>query len=115
MADHLGVDGELLPVGRPGRVEAEIRQAPDVLARCPHDEDSAAISLRAERDEIAGWRKGRLRVGDRRVLGQVNRVLPSDALQIDVRVAALGADVKKARAVWRKSRKIFLTRLKCEL
>src|SRR5690242_10208414 len=101
MADGLRVDDDLLPVGRPGGVEAEIGQAPDVLARRAHDEDPAAISLGAEGDEIARRRKRGLRVGYRRVLREVDRILPAHPLQIDVSVASSGADVEKARAIRR--------------
>src|SRR5205807_7961876 len=43
--DTLVSTGDLLPVGRPGRVEAEIRQSLNTLARRSHHEDASALPL----------------------------------------------------------------------
>src|SRR5438034_1093684 len=78
---------EILPVRRPGRVEAEIRQSLNTLARRSHHEDASALPLGAEGDAFAVWGEGRLRVVRRGVLRQVNRILPAHTLQVDVPVS----------------------------
>ena len=60
-------------VRRPGRVVAEVGQAPHRLAGRAHDEDAAAVALGAEGDLRAVGREGGLGVVVGRVRGQVDR------------------------------------------
>src|SRR5262245_48573996 len=60
VVDALGGAGDLLAVRRPGGVEAELGDAAYRLPFEPHEEDAAAIALRAEGDLEAIRGEGRL-------------------------------------------------------
>ena len=77
---------DLLAVGRPGRVVAEVGESLHGLAGRAHDEDAAAVPVGAEGDALAVRREGRGGVRGRAVRGEVDRVAAPDPLQVDVRV-----------------------------
>src|SRR2546427_9009572 len=76
--------GDLFPVGRPGRIETEIRQPFYALTCRTHHEYPAAFSLRAKGNAITIGREPRLRIIGGRILRQVDGILPTHSLKIDI-------------------------------
>ena len=91
-------------VGRPRRPEPRARHAPDGLAGAPHDEDAAAVAAGAERDSFAVRGEDGLVVVVGRVSRQVEGILPSDALQVDVAGAGARPRVDDPLSVGRQGR-----------
>ena len=114
-ADALIRNGDLVSIGGPGRVEAEVSQPADGFARGAHQEDAATFPFRPERDLAPVGREGRLCVVLRRVLRQVDRVAAVHTLQEDVRVAGGGTDVDERLAVRRDAREVLYTGLQGQL
>jgi hypothetical protein len=79
--------GDFLAVRRPGRVLAEIREAPDTFPGRAHNEDPAAETLGSKSDPLSVRRIGGLDIVDRIILGQVEGGFPAHPLEIDVPVA----------------------------
>ncbi len=94
---------DLLAVRGPIREESAVGHAPDRLSRSAHDEEPAAVALRAKGDRFTiGGERG-LTVVLRRVLGQIDGLAAGDAPEIDVPVARSVARVDEEPAVWRRA------------
>ncbi len=88
-------------------MKALARQPSHRFARCTHHEDAATVPFGSKGDAVAIRRIGGLGIVGRRRGGQVDGVLPTDTLGVDVHVARHGADVGDRLPVRRKGRKQF--------
>src|SRR6266705_2959958 len=85
--------GDLFPIRRPSRIETEICQPLDTLARRPHQEYASAFSLRAKGNAITIGRERRLRIIGSRILRQVDGILSAHPLKIDIPITGSVAGI----------------------